>query len=53
MRIKFYNFQEKSAKKFCVMGFGAPENAKNHLFHAFWVIKPTVKHRSVSFFTKN
>ena len=36
MGIKFWKFVKKVARKFWVMAFSAPENAKNHLFHVFW-----------------
>ena len=36
MGIKFWNFVKKVAPKMWVMGFGAPENAKN----GFWGVTP-------------
>ena len=35
MGIKFWKFVNKVAHKISAMGFNAPENAKNRLFHFF------------------
>ena len=39
MGIKFWKFVEKVPGNFSVMGFGAPENAKNRLFHVFGPVR--------------
>ena len=39
MCIKFWKFVEKVPDNFSVMGFCAPENAKNRLFHVFGPVR--------------
>ena len=53
MCIKFLKFDNKVVRKMLIVGFGAPENAKNHLFHVFGHVRQLPNTVEGAFFTKN